>query len=69
MIIVNVHNIRWKKHYTQKEVIEKTGLSGETVNKLWKGEHYNFTFETVETLAKFFGCKALDLLVEVPDEE
>lgn len=69
MLLVNIHNIHWKKHHTQKDVIETTGMSSVTVGKLWKGEYFNFTFETVETLAKYFGCKALDLLVEVPDEE
>ncbi len=69
MIIVNVHNIAWKKHHTQKDVIEKTGMGSDTVSRLWKGEHYNFTLETIETLAKYFGCNALDLLVEVPDED
>lgn len=69
MLLVNVHNIIWKKHHTQKDVIQKTGLSSETVNRLWKGEYYNFTFETVEKLAKYFGCKAMDLLVEIPDEQ
>ena len=44
-------------------------MGSDTVSRLWKGEHYNFTLETIETLAKYFGCKALDLLVEVPDKE
>lgn len=69
MLIVNVHNIAWKKNHTQKDVIDKTGMSSDTVSKLWKGEHYNFKFETVEALAKYFDCNALDLLIEIPDEE
>ena len=69
MLLVNVHNIIWKKHHTQKDVIQKTGLSSETVNRLWKGEYYNFTFERVKKLAKVYAWKAMDLLVEIPDEQ
>ena len=69
MYIINLYNIRWKKRYTQKEIMELTGLSHKTVNQLFSGRHYNYELETLETIAKFFECKIHDILIEVPDEQ
>ena len=68
MYIVNLYNIRWRKKYTQKEIIEATGLSQKTITQLFSGKHYNFGLYTLEAIAKFFGCKVHDILVEVDDE-
>ena len=68
MYIVNLHNIPWKKKHTQNEIAEITGLSKATVTQLFSGKHYNFSLFTLETIAKYFGCKISDILVEVEDK-
>ena len=68
MYIVNLYNIRWKKKYTQKEIVEATGLSVKTVSQLFSGKHYNYGVYTLETVAKFFNCSIHDILIEVDDE-
>jgi len=67
MLIVNIYNVKWKKKYTRKEIAEKTGISPTTITKLTKGEHVDAKISTVEKLAKFLGCSAKDILIEVPD--
>lgn len=69
MLIINIYKASWKKKYTQLEVVEATGLSAVTVNKIFNSTPHDFKFSTVEKVAKFLGCKALDIIVEVPDEE
>ena len=69
MLIVNVYKGSWKKKYTQADVVKATGLSAVTVNKMFNSTPHDFKFSSVEKVAKFLGCKALDILVEVPDEE
>ena len=69
MLIINIYKASWKKKYTQSEVVESTGLSAVTVNKIFNSTPHDFKFSTVEKIAKFLGCKALDIIVEVPDEE
>ena len=69
MYIINLFNIRWKKRYTQKEIMNATGLSQRTISQLFSGRHYNYELFTLETIAKFFGCKISDILIEVEDEE
>lgn len=68
MIIINLHNVRWKKHYTREDIIKGAGISPATATKLLKGENGDFRLKTIEKVAKFLGCKALDLMTEVPDE-
>ncbi len=68
MYIVNLYNIRWRKKYTQDEIVKATGLSKSTVNQLFSGRHYNYELYTLETIAKFFDCKISDILIEVKDE-
>ena len=69
MYIVNLYNVRWKKRYTQKEVMLATGLSQKTVSHIFNGKYYNYELKTLETIAKFFNCKIHDILVEVDDVE
>ena len=69
MLIINIYKASWKKKYTQLEVVEATGLSAVTVNKIFNSTPHDFKFSTVEKVAKFLGCKALDIIVEVPDED
>lgn len=67
MIIVNLYNIKWNKKYTRKEIVEATGLSPATITKLTRGEHVDLKLSTLEKIAKFFGCRVHDIIVEVPD--
>lgn len=69
MLLVNIYNTHLKRKYTQAEIAEATGLSTVTVNKLFKSEPHDFKFSSVEKLAKFLGCNALDLIIEVPDKD
>lgn len=69
MYIVNLYNVRWKRKYTQKEIMKATGLSKATVTQLFKGEHYNFGLFTLETIAKFLECEVSDILVKVDDTD
>lgn len=68
MLLVNLYKVSWNRKCTQAEIVKATGLSTATVNKLFSGEHHNFSFKSVEKIAKFLGCNALDIIVEVPDE-
>lgn len=65
MYIVNLYNIRWKKRYTQEEIIKATGLSKKVIVKLFSGKYHNYELKTLETIAEFFGCKINDILIEV----
>ena len=65
MYIVNLYNIRWKKKYTQSEIVMATGLSKKTVSQLFSGKYYNYNLKTLETISDFFHCKIYDILVEV----
>ncbi len=68
MYIVNLYNVRWKRKYTQKEIIEATKLSVDTVNKLFSGKYHDYRISTLETISKFFDCKIHDILIEVEDK-
>ena len=68
MLIVNVYKGSWKKKYTQADVVKATGLSAVTVNKMFNSIPNDFKFSSVEKVAEFLGCKALDILVEVPEK-
>jgi len=61
MYIVNLYNVRWKKRYTQKEVMLATGLSQKTVSHIFNGKYYNYELKTLETIAKFFNCRNLSI--------
>jgi len=65
MYVVNLYNVRWKRKYTQKEIIETTGLSKKTVVQLFSGKYYNYRLDTLEKISKFFNCKIQDILLEV----
>lgn len=69
MYIVNLYNIRWRKKYTQEEIMAATGLSRNTVNRLFKCQYYDFKLSTLETIAKFFNCKIHDILIEVENDK
>ena len=64
MYIVNLYNVRWKKKYTQEEIIKATGLSKKTVSQLFSGKYYNYKLSTLETISEFFNCKIKDILIE-----
>ena len=67
MIIINLYNVKWKRRYSRKELSELTGISPATLTKLTKGEHVDVKISTLEKLAKFFGCRVVDLIEEIPD--
>lgn len=67
MVIINIYNVKWKRRYSRKELSELTGISPATLTKLTKGEHVDVKISTLEKLAKFFGCRVVDLIEEVPD--
>ena len=67
MVIINIYNVKWKRRYTRKELSELTGISPATLTKLTKGEHVDVKINTLEKLAKFFDCRVVDLIEEVPD--
>ncbi len=68
MLLVNLYKVHLKKRYTQSEVVKATKLSPVTVNKIFNSTPHDFKFSTIEKLAKFIGCNALDLIIEVPSE-
>lgn len=67
--IANLYNVRWKKKYTQKYISKETGLSTDTVNKLFSGEYHDYQLSTLEKIAEFLGCRIQDILVEVEEQE
>ena len=67
MYIINLYNVRWKRKYSQEEIVKTTGLSKKTVSQLFSGKPYNYTLQTLETISKFFGCKIHDILVYVDE--
>ena len=67
MVIINIYNVKWKRRYTRKELSELTGFSPAALTKLTKGEHVDVKISTLENLAKFFDCRVVDLIEEVPD--
>ena len=69
MYIVNLYNIRWIKKYSQQEIQKATGLSKNTISKLFSGKYHDFTISTLETISKFFGCKIHDILIYTEDKE
>lgn len=69
MYVVNLYNIRWKRKFSQVEIAKATGLGIKTVNHLFSGKYYDYKLSTLEAIAKFFGCKINDILVEVEDDE
>ena len=68
MLLVNLYKVPLKRKITQADIANATGLSIGTVNKLFKNEPHDFKFSSVEKIAKFLGCKALDIIIEVPDD-
>ena len=64
MLLINIYKVSWKKKFTQADVVKATGLSAVTVNKIFNSTPHDFKFSTVERMAKFLGCKALDIVVE-----
>ncbi len=65
MYIINLYNVKWKKKYTQDDIMKATGLSKKTVSQLFSGKHHNYQLETLETIADFFNCDLHDILIKV----
>ena len=67
MYIVNLYNVKWKRRYTQEEIVKATNLSIGTVNNLFSGKYHDYKLSTLETISKFFGCSIYDILVEIDE--
>lgn len=67
MYIVNLYNVKWKRKYTQEDIVKATNLSVGTVNNLFSGKYHDYKLSTLETIAKFFNCKIHDILIEVEE--
>lgn len=69
MYIVNLYNVKWKRKYTQDEIVKATNLSIGTINNLLSGRYHDYKLSTLETISKFFGCSIHDILIEVQDND
>ena len=49
--------------------MKATGLSKKTVSQLFSGIYYNYTLQTLETIAKFFDCRIHDILIQIEDSQ
>ncbi len=67
MYIVNLYNVRWKRKYTQEEIVKATNLSIGTVSNLFSGKYHDYKLSTLEIISKFFGCSIYDILIEVDE--
>jgi len=64
MHIVNLYNVKWKRKYTQEEIVKATKLSVGTVNNLFSGKYHDYKLSTLETICEFFGCEISDILIK-----
>lgn len=69
MLIINIYNIKLKKRYTRDEFAKGANISPGTATKILNCKRGSFRTETIEKVARFLGCRALDILLEIPDEE
>ena len=67
MLIINIYNIRLKKKYSRDEIMKGAGISPATATKIINGHCKSFRSTTAEKVAKFLGCKAMDIIEEIPD--
>ena len=65
MHIVNLYNIKWKRKYTQDEIVQATKLSVGTVNNLFSGKYHDYKLSTLEAICEFFDCEISDILIKV----
>jgi putative transcriptional regulator len=68
--------IEWKLHIKMAEkrwrmidLARQSGVSRETIRKLYNGKVTAVEMETLNRLCKALNCQPGDLLVYVPDEE
>ena len=67
MYIVNLYNVRWKRKYTQDDIVKATKLSTGTVNNLFSGEYHDYKLSTLETISEFFDCEIKDILIKTQE--
>ena len=65
MYVVNLYNIKWKRKYTQDEIVKATNLSTGTVNNLFSGNYHDYKLSTLEAISDFFNCDIHDILIKV----
>lgn len=64
MLTSNIKALMEEKKVTIREMMEKTGLSGETITRARKEQISLCRLTTLETIAKYLGCKVKDLFEE-----
>jgi DNA-binding Xre family transcriptional regulator len=64
MLTSNVRKIMEEKKTTVRAMMEKTGLSGETIIRARKNQINLCRLNTLETIAGYLGCKVKDLFDE-----
>ncbi len=69
MYIVNLYNVKWNKKYTQKQIMQETGLSKKVVSQLFSGKYHNYTLETLEKIAEFLNCTIHDILINIDEKK
>ena len=68
MYVVNLYNVKWKRKYTQEDIVKATKLSAGTVNNLFSGKYHDYKLSTLEEICKFFGCEISDILIKTDDK-
>lgn len=61
MVHCNLSTLMGMKRYTIQDVHDNTGLSRNTVSKLYSDKATRIDFETIEKLCKLFDCTPNEL--------
>lgn len=69
MIRLKVHLQLAARHWTQRELVARSGISSQTVHRLTMETADGIRLETLDTLCRVLQCRVEDLLEYIPDEE
>lgn len=69
MIEWRLHIKMAEKRWRMVDLARESGVSRETIRKLYNGKAVAVEMETLNRLCKALNCQPGDLLVYVPDEE
>ncbi len=58
-----------QRKITQKDLCEETGLSKNTVSRLFSMPGYNGSFDSIDVLCKYFSCQPGDILRYIDQED